>query len=201
MNEAAANVPEGHSFEKDEVLKIINSVVAKVEANETVSRDNILQEVSDLQKVIIEARAEIASTRPGDIGGKHIPTATDELDAIVEATAKATGDIMDCCDVIQEKSTDDEVNNQIMKIYEACSFQDITGQRITKVVKTLQVIEEKVDSIIGIIGGAGAKGGAGEGAAGGEDTRTGDDKLLNGPQMADKAITQDDIDSILAEFD
>ncbi len=38
------------------------------------------------------------------------------------------------------------------RIYEACSFQDITGQRITKVVATLKTIERKVAHIIGTFG-------------------------------------------------
>jgi len=33
----------------------------------------------------------------------------------------------------------------MMKVFEACSFQDITGQRITKVVNTVEVIEERIN--------------------------------------------------------
>ena len=38
------------------------------------------------------------------------------------------------------------------RIYEACSFQDITGQRITKVVTTLKTIEAKVAQIVATFG-------------------------------------------------
>jgi chemotaxis regulatin CheY-phosphate phosphatase CheZ len=34
-----------------------------------------------------------------------------------------------------------------------------------------------------------------------EDMRVGDERLLNGPQMADAAISQDEIDKLLADFD
>ena len=63
------------------------------------------------------------------------------------------------------------------KIYEACSFQDITGQRITKVVTTLKTIESKVAHIVNTFGAT---------AAG---TRVlsahvaTDADLLNGPQL------------------
>ena len=40
------------------------------------------------------------------------------------------------------------------RIYEACGFQDITGQRITKVVATLKAIERKVAQIVATFGGA-----------------------------------------------
>ena len=38
------------------------------------------------------------------------------------------------------------------RIYEACSFQDITGQRITKVVAALKAIEAKVAQIVATFG-------------------------------------------------
>ena len=39
------------------------------------------------------------------------------------------------------------------------------------------------------------------GNGGDEDTRVGGARLLNGPQMPDKAVTQDEIDKLLSEFD
>ena len=36
------------------------------------------------------------------------------------------------------------VDEKMMVIFEACSFQDITGQRIAKVVETLEHIEQRV---------------------------------------------------------
>ena len=193
----------GAVYEKDQVVKIINSVISKVEQAGEVSRDTIFKELSDLQKVIEEARSEIGAARPSDIKEKHIPTATDELDAVVEATAEATGTIMDCCDVIQEKAgavggeNGDAIGNEVIKIYEACSFQDITGQRITKVETTLKTIEEKVGKLVDILA---SRMPVEEGEDQG-DTRTGDEALLNGPAMPDKAITQDDIDKLLEDFD
>lgn len=206
MDEATrAEAEKAGVYEKDKVLKIINSVIAKVEHAEEVSREAIYNELTDLQAVINEARSEIGAARPSDISDKHVPMATDELDAVVEATAEATGTIMDCCDVIMEKAGEiggesgDAISAEIIKIYEACSFQDITGQRITKVVSTIKSIEEKVRHIMGII--SDRMPGMDEEDGEEEDTRTGDDRLLNGPQMVDKAISQDDIDKLLAEFD
>ena len=83
-----------HSYEREQVVQIINSVISKVE-NTGGARLSIFKELKDLQRIIDEARSEIGATRPTDIKGKHIPTATDELDAVVEATAEATGKIMD----------------------------------------------------------------------------------------------------------
>ena len=95
----------------------------------------------------------------------------------------------------------DAITNEVMKIFEACSFQDITGQRITNVVKTLKEIEGKVSKIIAII--ASRIPGIGDADTSSvEDTKSvnEEDNLLNGPQLPDKAISQDDIDKILSEF-
>jgi len=87
-----------------------------------------------------------------------------------------------------------------MQIFEACSFQDITGQRIKKVISTLAVIEEKIDRIMDTLGdkvGVKVSEEKLEKVISVED----DKSLLNGPQLAGKAISQDDIDKLLAEFD
>lgn len=193
-------------YGRDQVVKIINSVLNKVEhAHAEDARDMMYIELKALQKIIEDARKEVGVTKPADIKDKHIPTATDELDAVVAATAEATGTIMDCCDVIQQKAGEIGGDNgaalegEVTKIYEACSFQDITGQRITKVVTTLKTIEGKVEKLLSVIGDK--MPGMDHGSAEEETGKTGDAALLNGPQMPDKAITQADIDKLLSEFD
>lgn len=193
------------SYGREQVVQIINSVVSKIErVGGDATTTSIFKELKSLQRVIDEARADLGSARPTEIKDTHIPNATDELDAVVEATAEATGTIMDCCEVIQDKAADagqdacDAINNEVIKIYEACSFQDITGQRITKVVSTLKTIEEKVGKMVDILS---ERLPIEEAAANDEDDgKTLEERLLNGPQMPDKAITQDDIDKLLEDF-
>ncbi len=193
MQETAGN-------KKERIVSIISSVIDKVGKNEQVSMAGILTELRDLLLVIEETRHDMGMARPSDITGKHIPGATDELSAIVEATSEATGTIMDCCDVILENAGTvggehgDAISAEVMKIFEACSFQDVTGQRVSKVVKTFNDIEEKIDKLVSVLGVKVS--GSPE-----EDTRSEDEKLLNGPQMADQAISQDDIDKLMAELD
>ncbi len=197
----AGNNKETADNKKERIVKIISSVIDKVGKNEQVSLASILTELRDLLIVIEETRRDLGMARPSDITGKHIPGATDELDAIVEATSEATGTIMDCCDVISEKAAlvggenGDAISAEVVKIFEACSFQDITGQRVSKVVKTFRDIEEKIDKLVGVLGIKMS------GLPEEEDTRTEDEKLLSGPQSADKAISQEDIDKLLAELD
>lgn len=217
MSEPLPAADQGSSYERDQVIKIINSVIAKVEHTEDESTGAIFKELQNLQKIIEEARSEIGSTRPSDIKDKYIPTATDELDAIVEATAEATGTIMDSSEIIMEKAGEAgdagaAITDEVMKIFEACSFQDITGQRITKVVTTLKDIEAKVSAIMEIVGGRlpgideGSSESESESAGGGASpsvdvSTVKDEDLLNGPQMDGNAISQDDIDKLLSQFD
>lgn len=194
---------EAHKLERDKVVQIISSVIEKVEAAEDLSREMVYAELRALRDLIEETRREISSTQMADISGKYVPTATDELDAVVAATEEATGVIMDACESISAHAealtsgSKDFLIAEVTKVLEACSFQDITGQRITKVVKSIKTIEEKINRLMGIledkIPGIPS-------AIKDEDLRVGDARLMNGPQLPDKAISQADIDKLLADL-
>ena len=190
-------------YNRDQVMKVISSVIDKVGANQSQPMSLIRHELQGLAAVIDQMHQDILSTRSHDVGGKHIPTATDELDAVVGATEEASATIMDSCEEIQaivEKISDEDAKNAIVdqtnKIFEACSFQDITGQRINKVVKTLITIEDTVDNLLKLFGPVDKSS-----LPQAVDTRTEDEKLMEGPQMAGKGVSQDEIDKLLAEFD
>lgn len=191
-------------IEREKVVKLINSVIQKVEHAGDPDRSMVYQEMLSLQAIIDQARAELRQTNAGDINLKHIPSATDELDAIVKSTESATMTIFSACETVEralpglDEHHRNAVQNEITRIYEACSFQDITGQRIGKVVKSLRDIETKVGSILAILQN---RMGDMELHHTSKDERTGDAALMNGPQLAEKAISQDDIDKLLADFD
>lgn len=185
------------SFGRDQVLNIINKVLHKVE-QASPAQDTIHRELRELHRIIEDMRRDMGAA---DIKMKHIPNATDELDAVVGATANATGSIMDACEKIEAAAAavggekGDLIAAEVTKIYEACSFQDITGQRIKKVVGTLKTIESKVEALLESLGDK-----VDDVVVSG-DTRTGDAALLNGPQLPGDGVSQSDIDKILAEFD
>ena len=95
-------------------------------------------------------RTEIGALQVNDLKNTRIPSAGEELGAIVKATEKATNTIMECAEALMGADASDPaaykalVDEKMMIIFEACSFQDITGQRIAKVVETLQHIEQRV---------------------------------------------------------
>jgi chemotaxis protein CheZ len=127
----------------------------------------------------------------------------DRLNAIVNATADATNTIMESVeknDIIADKLREtikdpvvlnalDEIGKNSSDVYEACSFQDITSQHISQVLKSITYVEERVNSLIDFWGHdklISTKVAAEE--------RTEDKKLLNGPQLEGQGLSQDDID-------
>jgi chemotaxis protein CheZ len=159
-----------------------------------------------LSQLIQSAKSEIAAIRPEDINQQHIPTATDELDAIVGATEDATGTILDSMEKIEgltgkmDAEVGAQVGDAVTRVYEACNFQDITGQRITKVVKALKEIEIKIDALVAAFGtnSEGADGTSKGPAKGAVKDPRADSHLLNGPQLPSNAVSQADIDALLA---
>lgn len=165
----------------------------------------LYRDCRDLATYISKARREIAQMRPDELKTEKLPRAGKELEAIVQATEEATHTIMTAAEDImsadraQPDAYQETVEGACMRIFEACSFQDITGQRITKVVKTLRHIEAKVVALVRAFGhDVEASPEAAKLSATDEED---DLSLLNGPQMPDKANSQDDIDALLASFD
>jgi len=186
--------------------------VMKGKGAQDVSKANLFNELESLAAFIQEARDEIASLSPQEVKEEFLPTASDELDAIIEATEDATHAIMDATDlveaVISRTSGEDQktLTDAITAIYEACTFQDITGQRISKVVKTLSAIEDKVDGLLVAFDDKENHSGTRESKKPkkkdvADEKVISDEDLLNGPQSSDKAKSQEEIDALLASFD
>ncbi|MDA8249723.1 MAG: hypothetical protein M0Z28_11150, partial [Rhodospirillales bacterium] len=138
----------------DMVAEVVRAVLAAMRGAPSRRETSLLGEVEQLGRLIAAARAEIAALQVDDITASHIPSATDELDAIVAHTAAATDSILEVCEtldrlaVVQDGEAAASLQDATTRIYEACSFQDITGQRITKVVATLKAIDAKIAQIV-----------------------------------------------------
>lgn len=174
---------------------------------ELAQSEELKKEIQELCAAIENTKKEIAAIRPPDADPDHIMMVSNELDAITKHTEQATETILTCAENIDEQAhtlsqeTDpaaaklrgEEISDQVVKIFEACNFQDLTGQRINKVVSTLMFIEERVNRMMEIWGGE-------EGFAGVEfekrEHADEDQALLNGPQLENEGVSQDDIDAL-----
>ncbi len=183
---------------RDEVSHIIRDVMGSLEGDLSATDAKFYREIEALARYIRNAKAEIASIRPKDITSEHIPIATDQLDAVVGATEEATNKIMDECDAISAIAATlppeqgEQLTAAVTRIFEACNFQDLTGQRISKVVNALKHIEGKIGALMTALGE--------EACAAPPPAPTEDEdpekKLLNGPQMPGQGVSQDDIDRL-----
>jgi len=192
---------------RDDVAAIIAEVVGSMEGDISALDLKIYQELEALARYIQSAKAELAAIRADRIGQEYILSATDELDAVVNATEEATGQILDAAETIQtiaeslDEPTRDRIVELVTGIFEASNFQDITGQRITKVVTTLKHIEVKIDAMLNALGQEVERVRSQADAAETKGALADDKSLLNGPQLPGNANDQAEIDRLLASFD
>lgn len=199
----------------DKLLSAIEAIgnVAQAAATPTQTVDVLRLELQEMSASIQQTRSEIAAIKPTDGGNNRIMSATGELDAIVTATERATSEILaaaertqEIAEKLKEQGADedlcDELEAHATAIFMACSFQDITGQRTTKVVQVLHYLEHRVNSMISIWGvEPGDEERAMSTALLDPQDKRPDAHLLNGPQAEDKATSQEDIDAMMNDLD
>ena len=159
---------------------------------------SMYREIQELSDHIDKAKRDIARAQPNEIKSERIPRAGKELGAIVESTEDATHAIMEAAEEIMATGSNDGdggdravIEGACMRIFEACSFQDVTGQRIAKVFNTLAFIDERLDTLLGAWGGVADAEPAGDGGD--------DDPLLSGPALEGEGISQGDVDLMFDE--
>lgn len=166
-------------------------------------------ELDSIREAIQRTKQEIATLHGTSFENTQMLRVSGELDAVVAGTEAATESILAAAEFIDDhamqlhahvKTEGDrvlasEIQEKVVAIFEACNFQDLTGQRITKVVSTLTFVENRIEKMIEIWGGI-------------EQFKdinperppapSGDKALLNGPALpADEGrATQDDIDAL-----
>lgn len=164
-------------------------------------------ETAAIHDALSRTKREIAALHVNAFGPPPARV-TRELDAVVESAERATQQILGAAEDIedaantlsaslkreQELSLALDIQDNVLRIFEACNFQDLTGQRIAKVLTTLKFVEERVTHMIEIWGGIDA---FRTYAASAEINREG---LLHGPKLDDDDghVSQDDIDVMFA---
>lgn len=219
------NVAEPSYPQHNQLLEAINEVKALLSKNsvqteiptqimdefrsDMAEAAKIKAELTVIQSAIDSTKFEIAALHlPGE-EAPDIARMSDELDAIVSGTEKATDNILTAVEQIDDDATDllaalkvdnqrdmaADIQEQVVKIFEACNFQDLTGQRISKVIRAFGFIEQRVDHMMEIWGGIDSfKGFEPEEIA---DNGSGH-HLLNGPSLVSDidVANQNDIDAL-----
>ena len=207
LAEISARLPSAEG-EEEPASKVTEQVIESCQ-RDLREAQKIKDELQEIHDAISRTKQEIATLHRGEYQGVEISRMTNELSAIVDGTEQATESILQAAEQIDNDAADlvaalrqdrnrdsaSDIQDQVVKIFEACNFQDLTGQRISKVVTAFTFIEERVGRMMEIWGGLESF----------RDieleescTRNEDEALLNGPALEDDAdiASQDDIDAL-----
>src|SRR5262249_3076354 len=161
----------------------------------------VYRELREIAGYIDVMRQERGALQANETKNSRIPAAGQELSEIVKATENATNTIMECAETLMAADASDPaaykalVDEKMLLIFEACSFQDITGQRIAKVVEALQHMEDRAARFATAMQAKDLDGFLTENER--ERAERRERLLLHGPQDAGQAIAQSDVDSLL----
>lgn len=166
-------------------------------------------ELDLIYDAINRTKREIAVLHGKSFNGEEMAKVNGELGAVVGGTEEATQQILEAAEAIdnassalskvtspdQQKILSEEIQERVVSIFEACNFQDLTGQRISKVMTTMKFIENHITVMMDIWGGVDAIKAHAPPIV---DEREGDAKLLNGPKLDgdDGHASQNDIDAL-----
>jgi chemotaxis protein CheZ len=204
MSQPEVQVERNKMLTREQVTTAITALMEKVSTQTNSTYEKVVHELFDLATQIDALYQDISSVEPQEIKAQQIKSAHDELSAIVESTQGATFQIIGEAEKLEKigKTLPPEaqaaMTESVTRIYEACGFQDITGQRIKKVVSTLRMIENRVDGLITALGGVPPSVAREEAAAAQQTINIDDDaSLMHGPSLPGQAISQEEIDKLL----
>ena len=192
-------------------LALMRSEIVKFQTRDPVlmrerDRNALWAGIETIHDAINNTKIEIATLHAEGPRGERLLRATDELEAVVTDTEGATETILSASEAVdvairrlmpkldgEDLALAKEIEAQVVRTFEACNFQDITGQRVRKVVNLIKFIEERVTRMTDIWGGAELVA-----EAAGLMKREGDEALLNGPALACDidVVSQDEIDNL-----
>lgn len=164
-------------------------------------------ELDVIGEAIKHTKEEIVTLQDRGFDNSRITRVASELEAVVDGAEQATNSILKSAEDIDEaarnlsallqnnheKNLAQDIQDRVTEIFEACNFQDLTGQRINKVVSTLSVVEDhlarmtEIWSVIERFNSEMIETGSGDGA-----------NLLSGPKLEGDAghTSQEDIDKL-----
>ena len=190
----------GDRVQLDEVADVVTTMLGGLSGDIIATDVQLQRELQDLVAFIRKAYNDICELKPREIHQTHIPTVADELDAIVASTEDAANKILEAAEQLEnvaqtlDDKTSAKINDIVTGIYEASSFQDLTGQRITKVVGALHHIEQKVTELARAVGHDMPE----ESYLNVTDSvkALDEDDLLHGPSKLGETVDQNDVDAL-----
>jgi chemotaxis protein CheZ len=166
-------------------------------------------ETDSIHRAIARTKREIATLHQSSLNGSEYARVFRELDAVVGDAERAIGQVLAAAEDIdeiantlsailkreQDKALAQDIREQVIRIFEACNFHDLAGQRIGKVVETLRFVEERIARMMAIWGGIDAFKDYGAASNPERDAAT---VPIHGPRLEGDPghASQDDIDAL-----
>jgi chemotaxis protein CheZ len=201
---AAAPAADVAASDAEEAMALLATYRAQIDQCE-----KLKIELDLIHEAINRTKQEIAVLHGKSFDGDEMARVTGELGAVVGGTEEATQQILEAAESIDQAASalgkvtspdqhaqlTEEIQDRVVSIFEACNFQDLTGQRISKVMNTMRFIEHHINVMMEIWGGVDAIKAHAPPIV---DDRVGDARLLNGPRgpSDDGHASQDDIDAL-----
>lgn len=209
LNGIKKSIDAGVTVNSGDAAPVAHEQINQEIINKQVELIRLKDEMRAIYKAIDDTKCQILTIKESGTEGHEMARAAEELSMIVKGTEEATNTILHAAENVETNAANliaairdesqqamaCEIQEQIVSIFEACNFQDLTGQRITKVVKTFCFIEARILKMIEIWGGP-------------EnfmnitpeelECRQGDKGMLNGPSLETEGdvVNQDDIDAL-----
>jgi chemotaxis protein CheZ len=163
-------------------------------------------ETDTIYRAISRTKQAIASLHVNGLNRPESGRVFRELDAVVGGQERAIQQVLAAAEDIdeaantlsaalkreQDQALAQDIRDQVIRIFEACNFQDLAGQRISTVLATLKFIEEHVARMMEVWGGIDA---FKEYTAAALAEREPGPVLLNGPKLEGD---QGEIDAIFS---
>ena len=153
----------------------------------------VYHQIEMIQAKFISLKRDISNISLEILDDNFIPDITMDLRSVILQTEKSVTNILDVADEISalcSKVQDFSIRNELMikstRILELCNFQDLTGQRIQKIVHHLTEIESVIYKMLHAL----------RPESNLRSVSSSTTSLLNGPQKEENSPSQSDIDDL-----
>ena len=161
--------------------------------------DQLAREIGQVADYVARLKREISSLKAGEVYSKRIPETVTDLKNVHVTTKAAADTIMAAAEAIlareaSDPSYGDFVLERVMEIMQACSFEDIAGQRLERATETLLDVERRLERFAKAVKVADRPDLFDRKAIMREARR--EVLMVEGPQNAGKAVEQSAIDKL-----
>lgn len=194
--------PTASSSMRDEIKALSQQLNVPAAGQNDEAAPDLIAELAQIRGAIVRQKRDLKDLL-NDGDQNRMVRAADELGAAVDGMETATQKILNAAEQIDDsakaltaalmdnfkRGVAQDIQDQVVTIFEACNFQDLAGQRIGKVMATLDAVERKVTAMLARYEGLNAAT---------PETPSAGAGLLNGPKLDGDAghASQSDIDKI-----